>query len=100
VNSASPAGIVKTSRSAAFFSADCLAAHGKPLPLRVRQSKSLAPELLLRDTVPFLEIVDDRILLTGDPTGHGGHEALPGAEYRRHPRIVAKSKTDRQQLFA
>jgi hypothetical protein len=26
---------------------------------------------------------------------HGGYEDLPGMEYRRHPRIVAKPETDR-----
>ncbi len=70
-------------------SADRLAANGKPSPLGVSQSKSSSTELLLEDAVLFAEIVDDRILLAGDPTGHGGYEDLPGIEHRCHPVIVA-----------
>ncbi len=77
-------------------SADRLAANGKPSPLRVGQSKSSSTELLLEDAVLFSKIVDDRILLAGDPTGHGGYEDLPGIEHRCHPSIVARSRTDRQ----
>ncbi len=77
-------------------SADCFAAHSKPSPLRVGQSKSLAPELLLQDTVLFSKIIDDCILLARDPSGHRGHEDLPGIEHRCHPPIVAGSGTDRQ----
>ena len=68
----------------------------KPSPLRIGQSESLAPELLFQNAVLFSKIVDDRILLARDPTGHGGHEDLPGIEHRCHPAIVAASRTDRQ----
>jgi len=77
-------------------SSDCFAAHRKASPLIVGQSKSPTTELLLVDAVLFAEIVDDRILLACDPTGHGGHEDLPWMERRCHQRIVAKSRTDQQ----
>ena len=68
-------------------SSDRLTAHGKPSALRARQPESLAPELLLQDTIHFPEIVDDRVLLARDPTGHGGYEDLPDR---------SRSETDRQ----
>lgn len=77
-------------------STDRLAAHRKSLTLLVGQSESLAPELLLQGTALLPEIVSDRVLLSRDPSGHGGHENLSGVEYNRHPQIVARSKTDRQ----
>ncbi len=64
--------------------------------LVVGQSEPSSPELLLQDTVFFPKVVDDCVLLTRNPTGHRGHEDLPWVEYRRHPRIVARSRTDRQ----
>jgi hypothetical protein len=79
-------------------SADCGAAYSKPSPLGVGQSKSLAPELLLKDTVLFPEIVDDCILLARDPSGHRGHQDLPWMNHPCHPAIVAKSSIDRQLL--
>ena len=48
------------------------------------------------DAVLLSEILDDCILLAGNPSGHRGHEDLPRVVYRRHPRIVARSKTDQQ----
>jgi len=33
---------------------------------------------LLENAILFAEIVDDRILLAGDPAGQGGNEDLPG----------------------
>ena len=76
--------------------AGCFAAHSKPSPLRVGQSKSLASELLLQDTVLFSKKIDDCVLLARDPFGHRGHEDSPGIEHRCHPAIVARSSTDRQ----
>ena len=76
-------------------SPNSFAAHGKPSPLRVGQSKSSSTELLLEDAVLFAEIVDDRILLACDPTGHGGYEDLPRLD-RRHPVIVATPTADQQ----
>jgi hypothetical protein len=77
-------------------SSDSLASHRKSSALCVGQPKSLAPELLLQDTVLLSKIFDDRILLTGDPTGHGGHEDLPGMDHHCHPVIVARPGVDRQ----
>jgi hypothetical protein len=54
------------------------------------------PDLLLQDTVLFPKIIDDRVLLTRDPSGHRGHENLPWLNHRRHPVIVARPGTDRQ----
>ena len=47
-----------------------LASNRESAALIVGQSKSLATELLLQDTVLFSEILDDRILLSGDPARH------------------------------
>ena len=65
------------------------------IPFRA-QPESLVPELLLEDSVLLAEKVDDRILLTSDPPGHGSHENLPGLEHRRHLEIVANPTADRQ----
>ena len=77
-------------------SADCFAAYGKSAALVVGQSEPSSTELLLEGSVLLPEGFDDRILLACDPTGHRGHEDLPGIKHRCHPRIVAKSETDRQ----
>jgi len=58
-------------------SANRFAPHGKSSALIVGQAESSTTELLLQDTVLFSEIVDDRILLAGDPARHGGDEDLP-----------------------
>ena len=77
-------------------SSESLAAHGKPSALRVGQPKTLPPELLLEDAVFFSEILDDRILLASNPTGHRGYEDLPWLENGRHPLIVAMPTADQQ----
>ena len=64
--------------------------------LVVGQSKPSATELLLEDTVLFSEVVDHRVLLARDPSGHGGHEDLPWMEHCRHPLIVASPAAVRQ----
>jgi len=76
--------------------ADRLATHGKPSTLRVSQPKTLPPELLLEDAVFLSEILDDRILLASNPTGHRGYEDLPWLENGRHPLIVAMPTADQQ----
>ncbi len=75
--------------------ADSLAADSKAATLTISQAEPSSTELLLEDSILLPEVVDDRVLLTRDPSGHGGYEDLPGMEYRRHPRIVAKPETDR-----
>ena len=77
-------------------SSDGLPSHGKPSALIVGQSKSLATELLLQDTVLFSEIVDDRVLLPANPACHGGDEDLPGLKDDGHPGIVARKESIRQ----
>jgi hypothetical protein len=77
-------------------SSDGFTPNSESAALVVGQSAPSSTELLLEDSVLLSKIFDDRILLTGDPTGHGGYEDLPGVEYGCHPAIVAKQKTDRQ----
>ncbi len=76
-------------------SPDGFATHGEPSALRIGQPKTFSPELLLEDAVLLSEILDDRILLTSNPTGHRGYEDLPRLD-RRHPRIVAALPADQQ----
>jgi hypothetical protein len=64
--------------------------------LIVGEPESSATELLLEDAILLSEILDDCVLMAADPAGKGGNEDLPGLEHRRHPKIVAKSKADRQ----
>ena len=47
-------------------------------------------QLLFQGTILLAEVLDDRILLTGDPAGEGGDEDLPGLEDGSHPSIVAR----------
>lgn len=77
-------------------SSESLATHGKPSTLRVGQPKTPPPELLLEDAVFLSEILDDRILLASNPTGHRGYEDLPWLENGRHPLIVSIPTADRQ----
>ncbi len=70
--------------------------HGKSSALSVGQTESLVAELLLKDSVLFSEIVDDRILLASNPTSHRGYEDLPGLEDGVHPSIVACGPSIRQ----
>jgi hypothetical protein len=76
--------------------ADSLAAHGESAALLVGQPKALPSELLLEDPVLLPEVVDDRVLLTRNPSGHGGYENLPWMEHGCHPPILVRSKPDRQ----
>ena len=76
--------------------ADGFAADSKTATLLVGQAESLAAELLLEDSILRTEIVDDRILLSGDPAGQGGNEDLPRLKNDGHPVIVANSTTNRQ----
>ena len=62
----------------------------------IGQSEPSATELLLENAVFLLEVFDDRILLTGDPTGHGNDEDLPGVKDNGHRLIVATPRTNRQ----
>jgi hypothetical protein len=77
-------------------SSDDLAPHGKPSALMIGQSEPSATELLLENTVFLLEVFDDRILLTGDPTGHSSDEDLPGVKDNGHRLIVATPRNNRQ----
>ena len=65
-------------------------------PLIIGQAELLATELLLENAVFFLKVFDDRILLTGDPTGHSSDEDLPGLKDGGHPSIVATPRNNRQ----
>ncbi len=76
-------------------SSDSLAPHGKSPALIVGQPKFLATELLLEDSVLLTEVLDDRILLTTDPTGHRRNEDLPGLKDEGHSSIVARRRSDR-----
>jgi hypothetical protein len=62
----------------------------------IGQSEPSATELLLENTVFLLEVFDDRILLTGDPTGHSRDEDLPGVKDNGHRLIVATPRNNRQ----
>jgi hypothetical protein len=73
--------------------------HGESATLIIGQSESSAAELLLEDSVFLVEILDDRILLTGDPAGQGCNEDLPGLKDDGHPRIVAERHGDRQLSY-
>jgi hypothetical protein len=64
--------------------------------LIVGQSEPFVTELLLENAIILLEVFDDRILLTGDPTGHGSDEDLPGVKDNGHRVIVATLRNDRQ----
>jgi hypothetical protein len=75
---------------------DKLAADGKSSALGVGQSKSFRTELLLENSVFLSEIFDDRVLLTGDPSGHCGYEDLPGLKNECHPEIVVLGDHNRQ----
>ena len=39
----------------------------------------------MKNSVLYPEVLDDRILLPGDPAGKGGDENLPGLEDGGHP---------------
>jgi len=71
-------------------STDGFASHGQSPSLIVGQPESFATELLLEDSVLLAEILDDRVLLTGHPTGERGHKDLPGLEDGGHRSIVAR----------
>ena len=76
-------------------SSDGLAPHGKPSALMIGQSEPSAAELLLENTVFLLEVLDDRILLTADPTGHSSDEDLPGVKDNGHPIAAPPPDTQR-----
>ena len=54
------------------------------------QPESPATELLLEDSILLSEILDDRVLLTADPTSERCNKDLPGLEDGGHPSIVAR----------
>jgi hypothetical protein len=66
----------------------------------IGQSEPSATELLLENAVFLLEVFDDRILLTGDPTSQGGNEDLPRLKDGGHPSIVARQWSIRQLSLA
>ena len=84
-------GLTSDATSVSALRPIALPRTASPPALRVGQSKSLTSELLLQDTVLFPEVVDDRVLLTPDPTGHRGNQDLPGIEHRCHPAIRSQA---------
>ncbi len=77
-------------------SSNSLAPHGQSSALMIGQSEPSATELLLENEVFLLEVFDDRILLTGDPTCHSSDEDLPGVKDNRHRVIVPTPRNNRQ----
>ena len=77
-------------------SADGLSSYGQSASLIICQAKSSATELLLQGSVLLAEILDDCVLLAGDPACHGGDEDLPGLKDDGHPGIVAWRESSRQ----
>ena len=77
-------------------SSDGLPSNGQSPSLIVCQAESSSAELLLQNSILLAEILDNRILLTGDPAGHGGDEDLPGLKDDGHPGIVACGESIRQ----
>ena len=73
-----------------------LAPHGKSSALMIGQSEPSATELLPENAVFLLKVFDDRILLTGDPTGHSSDEDLPAVKDNGHRVIVATPRNNRQ----
>ena len=71
------------------------APHRKLSPLIVGQSKSSATELSLQNSILLAEVLDDRILLVGDPAGQGGDEDLPRLEDDGHRLIVVTLRGER-----
>jgi len=67
-----------------------LAADSKTTTLVVGQTESPSTKLLLEDAILLSEIIDDRVLLTANPTGERCHEDLPGLKDGGHPPIVAR----------
>ena len=53
-----------------------LALRSESAALVIRESESLAAQLLLQDTVLLDEVVDDLRLMTIDPAGERGEEEL------------------------
>lgn len=76
-------------------SPDRFTARGEPSSLIVGQSQALPPELSFEDAVLFTEVLDDRVLLARDPTGHGRHEDLPRLEHCRHLWVAMNLTPDR-----
>jgi hypothetical protein len=74
-------------------SADGLLPHGQSASLIICQAKSTAAELLFQDAVLFAEVLDDCILLTGDPAGQGGNEDLPRLNCNGHRQLSASVET-------
>ena len=88
-------------------SPDNFAPDRKPPTLSIGQAKSSATELLPENSVLLAEVLDDRILLTGDPASQRGHENLPRLKDHGHLGIVAcklhigqRSSTVRTGLFS
>ena len=67
-----------------------------PSALSIGQPEPPTTELLLEDPILLAEILNDRILLTGNPAGQGGDEDLPRLEDSGHPSIVARQRSIRQ----
>ena len=72
-------------------SANGLTSHGQSAALIVGQPESTATDLLFQDSILLAEVLDDRVLLTSDPAGHGGDEDLPRLKDDDHPEIVAQT---------
>ena len=55
-----------------------------------------ATELLFQDSILLTEVLDDRILLAGDPAGQGSNEYLPRLKDGGQSEIVARTGGIRQ----
>ena len=77
---------------------DSLAPDREPTPLIVREPQAPATEWLLQNAVLLSKILDDCVLLTSNPAGHGGDEDLPGVKDRGHP-FMMPNPEDNRQLF-
>ena len=75
-----------------------LSPHGEASSLIIGQPESPATELLLEDSVFLPQVIDDGVLLAGDPASQSGDENLPRLEDRCHRRIVA-SPVGNRKLF-
>ena len=77
--------------------ADDLTSHREPSPLHDGQSHSSPTQLPLEGGVLLAQVLDGRLMLAGDPAGHGGHEYLPGFENGAHPKPVGDARMNRQR---
>jgi hypothetical protein len=78
-------------------SANSFAQHSQSATLIVCEPESLPTELLFQDSILFAEVLDNRVLLTANPTGHRGDEDLPRLKDDGH-RSIMPILCDNRQL--